>query len=521
MSGSGTLRQMWGPIVIEHITVLLYCGIALFLMALLPITWLIRRNARKTIHEQRQQIETLGETIAQHADYSSSLKRLIEAKDAEIEIQRTKIRRMVPDFGPAKRLRAALDQMDAVWLNHQSIAIIGAGQAGEQAIATLRGEGFQGEITLVGDEAFRPYQRPPLSKAYLAGTFERERLSLKPDAFYAGANCVVKVNTKAVAIDRAAKRVSLADGTSLTYDALLLATGSRVRRIPAPGAELEGIHYLREIVDADRLRAAFTRGARLAVVGGGYIGLEVAAVAIKLGLEVDVFEALDRLMARAVSPIVSEFYERVHSQAGVRFHMKTSVEAFEGERRIEAVRARGKSYPADLVLVGIGVVPNAELAIGAGLPCDDGITVDLNARTADPSIFAAGDCTRHVGRDGRYVRLESVQNAVDQAKHAALAMLGKPTPYREVPWFWSDQYDLKLQIAGLARPTDEIVLRGNPATRKFAVFHLRDKRVACVECVNAPSEYLVGRKLIEQNTQIASDRLADLSVPMKVFAPQI
>jgi 3-phenylpropionate/trans-cinnamate dioxygenase ferredoxin reductase subunit len=397
----------------------------------------------------------------------------------------------------------------------EQIIIIGAGQAGAQAVASLRSEGYSGALVMVGDEIYPPYQRPPLSKTYLAGTFERERLFLKPDAFYAEAKCELILGVKATVLDRATRRVTLSDGRTLSFDKLLLATGARVRRIPIPGAELAGIHYLRDIADVDRLRPSFVKGARLAVVGGGYIGLEVAAVAVKHGLEVDVFESIERVMARAVSPLVSEFYERVHREAGVRFHLRTGVDAFEGSGKIEAVRAGGKSHPADLALVGIGVVPNMELASAAGLACNDGIVVNEFAQTADPAIFAAGDCTRHIGRDGHPVRLESVQNAIDQAKHAALAMADRPTAYREVPWFWSDQYDLKLQIAGLAWASDQIVLRGDPATRKFAIFHLREGRVAAVEAVNAAPEYLVGRKLIAERTEIAPDRLADTAIPMK------
>src|SRR5580692_8000988 len=286
------------------------------------------------------------------------------------------------------------------------ILIIGAGQAGAQAVASLRSEGFADALAMIGDEAFPPYQRPPLSKAYLAGTFDRERLFLKPDAFYADAKCEVTLGVTATAVDRAGKRVSLSDGRALDYDKLLFATGARVRRIRAPGAELAGIHYLRDIADVDRLRPAFIKGARLAIVGGGYIGLEVAAVAVKHGLEVDVFESFDRVMARAVSPVLSEFYERVHREAGVRFHFGTSVEGFEGANKIEAVRAGGKSHAADLALVGIGVVPNVELAQAAGLDCNDGIVVNEFAQTEDASVFAAGDCTRHIGRDGHPVRLE-------------------------------------------------------------------------------------------------------------------
>ena len=398
----------------------------------------------------------------------------------------------------------------------ENVVIIGAGQAAAQAVATLKGEGFEGRITMVGDEAFPPYQRPPLSKAYLSGKLERERLFLKPDVFYAEANCEVVLGSSAAAIDRTAKTVALSDGRNLPYDKLLIATGTRVRKIPVPGAELPGVHYLRSIADVDLLRPALVQGKKLAVVGGGYIGLEVAAVAVKLGLEVTVFEALDRLMARAVSPQLSAFYEDEHRKAGVKLHLETGVEAFEGTDHITGVRAGGQVHPTDIVLVGIGVLPNVELADAAGLACDDGIVVDTYCTSvSDPVVFAAGDCTRHHGRDGDLIRLECVQNAIDQAKHAALAMVGKPTPYREVPWFWSDQYDLKMQIAGLARAGDELVLRGDPANRKFAVFHLRDGAVAAVEAVNAAPEYIVGRKLITAATPIAAERLADTAVSMK------
>jgi 3-phenylpropionate/trans-cinnamate dioxygenase ferredoxin reductase subunit len=398
----------------------------------------------------------------------------------------------------------------------ERIVIIGAGQAGAQAVASLRAEGFDGALALVGDEPFAPYQRPPLSKAYLSGSMERERLFLKAEAFYREAQCDLLLGTAATAIDRSGKRVRLSDGSGLRYDKLLLATGSRARRCSIPGRDLPGIFYLRGIADVDAMRAHFAPAVRLAVVGGGYIGLEVAAVARKLGLEVTVFEALDRVMARAVSRPLSEFYEREHRNAGVRFHLNTPVDAFEGAERLDAIRAGGERFEADLALVGIGIVPNVELAQEAGLACNDGIVVDRHcACTNDPWIFAAGDCTQHIGRNGKSIRLECVQNAIDQAKHAALAMLGKPQPYREVPWFWSDQYDLKLQIAGLAWPGDRLVLRGNHEARKFAVFHLRDGVVAAVEAVNAAPEYLVGRKLVAEAVKVAPERLADAAIAMK------
>jgi 3-phenylpropionate/trans-cinnamate dioxygenase ferredoxin reductase subunit len=395
------------------------------------------------------------------------------------------------------------------------IVILGAGQAGAQAVASLRSDGFTGPIVLVGDEAFVPYQRPPLSKAYLMGTFERARLFLKPEPYYAETGCELILNTRATAIDRTAKTVTLSNGRVLAYAKLLIATGTRVRPIPCPGADLKGIHYLRSIADVDKLQADFVGGKKLAVIGGGFIGLEVAAVAKKHGLSVTVFEALDRVMARAVSQTVSAFFESAHRAAGVELVTSTGVEAFEGEGRVTAVKAGGKSYPADLVLVGIGVLPNSEIAAAAGIECKNGIVVDKHACTSDPDIYAAGDVTWHESRDGAWLRLESVQNAIDQAKIAAAAMACKPKPYNEVPWFWSDQYDLKLQIAGLARPGDVEVLRGNPGQRKFAVFHLRDGAVAAVEAVNSAPEYLMGRKWIAEGAKVDAARLGDSTIPVK------
>jgi 3-phenylpropionate/trans-cinnamate dioxygenase ferredoxin reductase subunit len=399
-----------------------------------------------------------------------------------------------------------------------NIVIVGAGQAGAQAVQSLRAEGVDAPIIMIGDEAYPPYQRPPLSKAYLLGNFERPRLFLKADSYYPDAGCELIVNTGVSAIHRAERTVELSDGRKLDYDKLLLATGARVRRLKCPGADLKGVHYLKTIADVDGLQEVFQSGKRIAIVGGGYIGLEVAAVGAKRGLDVTVFEAMDRLMARAVSPLLSEFYAREHEKAGVKLKLRTGVEAIEGNGRVERVIAGGESHACDIVLVGIGVVPCDELAVRAGLGTDDGIVVDQNAQTGDPHIWAAGDCTRHVGREGHEIRLECVQNAIDQAKHAAMAMAGRPRTYSEVPWFWSDQYDLKLQIAGLARPTDTLVQRGDPSARKFAVFHLRDGQVAAVEAVNAAPEYMIGKKLIAEGKAVDAARLADLSVPMKQMA---
>ncbi len=395
------------------------------------------------------------------------------------------------------------------------IVIIGAGQAAAQAVATLRAESYSGDLTLVGDEPYPPYQRPPLSKAYLSGDFTRDRLFLRPEAFYVESQCTMLLGRHASKIDRATKRVHLADGSGLPYDRLLLATGARVRTLPLRGAELPGVHYLRGIADVDALRPHLVPGSRLAVVGGGYIGLEVAAVAVKRGVDVTVIEAADRVMARAVTPPMSAFYEQAHRAAGVKFLLNATAQAFEGSSSIAGVVTNAGTVPADLALVGVGVVPNQEIARDAGLACDNGIVVDEFTATSDPDIFAAGDCTNHPAFAGGRIRLESVQNAIDQAKHAALAMVGRPSAYSEVPWFWSDQYDLKLQIAGLARPDDVVVMRGDPASRKFAAFHLRDGVLAAVEAVNSAPEYIVGRRLIAARARVAPERLADSSIPAR------
>ena len=397
------------------------------------------------------------------------------------------------------------------------IVIIGAGQAAAQAVATLRAEAYTGALTLIGEEPFPPYQRPPLSKAYLSGDFARDRLFLRPESFYAESQCKVLLNKRATRLDRAAKRVQLSDGANVPYDRLLIATGARVRTLPLRGANLEGVHYLRGIADVDAIRPHLVPGQRLAVVGGGYIGLEVAAVAVKRGVDVTVIEAADRVMVRAVTPRMSAFYEQAHRSQGVKFLLDAAAQAFEGASSVAAVVTSGGTVPADIVLIGVGIVPNQEIAREAGLQCDNGIVVDECAATSDPDIFAAGDCTNHPAFAGGRVRLESVQNAIDQAKHAALGMVGRPSPYREVPWFWSDQYDLKLQIAGLAKPEDLVVMRGDPATRKFAAFHLRDGVVAAVEAVNAAPEYIAGRRLIAARARVAPERIADMSVPARAL----
>lgn len=399
------------------------------------------------------------------------------------------------------------------------VVVIGAGQAASQLVASLRTESYGGPITVVGEEAFPPYQRPPLSKKFLSGEMEEERLYIRPPEFYAQADTAMMLGVRAERVDLAARTVALSDGAELPYETLVFATGSKVRTLKIPGSDLPGIHYLRGIDDVNAIRPAFQAGKRIVIVGGGYIGLEVAAVAAKRGLSVTVVEALERCLQRVTSKPISDFFEGVHRAEGVTILTSTGVQGFEqAADGTLVVKTAGPDLPADLVVAGIGIIPDCEVAQGCGLVCDNGIVVDEHARASDASVFAIGDCSNHPNPLlGRRLRLESVQNAIDQAKIAALAIVGRPKPYAEVPWFWSDQYDLKLQIAGISMLGDEVVLRGDPATRKFAAFYLRDGHVAAVDAINAVPEYMVARTLIAQKKPVDAARLADLSVPMKSF----
>ncbi|HET7609090.1 MAG TPA: FAD-dependent oxidoreductase [Gammaproteobacteria bacterium] len=398
----------------------------------------------------------------------------------------------------------------------EHLLIVGGGQAAAQAVQSLRQQNFAGAITLLCDEPYPPYQRPPLSKIYFAGELPRERLLLRPAAFYAEKGVTLELETRVEEIEPAPRRVRLRDGRTIAYDRLLLATGSRARVCPVPGADLPGVHYLRTIADVDAIIAALEPGARVLLVGAGYIGLEVAASARQRGFDVTVLEAAGRVMSRTVSAEVSAFYEACHRAAGVAIHCGAGVKAFRGSSRVTAVETSdGRSFACDIAIVGIGIQPNVELAANAGLPCDNGIVVDELARTADPHIVAAGDCTNHPHPLlERRVRLESVPNAIHQAKVAAATLLGSPTPYSEVPWFWSDQYDLKLQIAGLSTGYDEVVLRGDMGKRSFAAFYLREGQLLAVDAVNSPREFIAGKKLVANRARIAPDVLSDANVDL-------
>ncbi|MBK1658306.1 NAD(P)/FAD-dependent oxidoreductase [Paracraurococcus ruber] len=402
------------------------------------------------------------------------------------------------------------------------IVIAGAGHAGGSAAAFLRQYGWKGGITLVGEEANAPYQRPPLSKAWLKGEATAESLALRPARFYAQQNIELRLGTRLEVLDRAAKRLVLSDGTALGYDRLILALGARPRALPLPGADLAGVLALRGTIDADALQAALKPGARLAVIGGGYIGLEVAASARALGAGAVVIEREARVLARVAGADLSAFLERAHRARGVEIVTGAQVQAIEGQDG--AARAvllqDGTRIPADTVLVGIGAMPNLELAREAGLDCGAGIVVDLAARTSDPAIYAIGDCTqRPLPLYDRAGRLESVPNAIEQAKQAAADLCGRPPPPPEVPWFWSDQFELRLQMAGLAFDARETVVRGDMAADSFAVFHLdAAQRVLAVEAVNAPTDFMAGRLLVAKQARVAPDLLRDTATPLKDLA---
>jgi 3-phenylpropionate/trans-cinnamate dioxygenase ferredoxin reductase subunit len=402
----------------------------------------------------------------------------------------------------------------------EHLVIVGGGQAAAQAVQSLRQQNYAGPITLIADEAYPPYQRPPLSKKYLAGELTRERLLLRPAAFYAEKSVTLEQNARVEELDAGARRLRLRDGRTLGYDRLLLATGSRVRRLDVPGAALPGLHYVRTIADVDGITTSLREGARILLIGAGYIGLEVAAVARQRGYDVTVLEAAERVMSRAVSVEISAFYEGAHRAAGVVIHCGATVKALHGTTRVTAVETTdGRTFACDIAIVGIGIVPNVELALAAGLECSNGIVVDEFARTADPHVVAAGDCTNHpLPLLGRRVRLESVPNAIHQAKIAAATLLGTPVAYSEVPWFWSDQYDLKLQIAGLSTGYDEVVLRGDPATRSFAAFYLGAGQLLAVDAINSPKEFIAAKKLVANRARIAPDVLRDAGIDLATLA---
>tara|TARA_R110002096_G_scaffold110035_8_gene240508 strand:- start:17190 stop:18413 length:1224 start_codon:yes stop_codon:yes gene_type:complete len=400
----------------------------------------------------------------------------------------------------------------------ETTVIIGGGQAGAQTVMSLRREGFEGKIVLIADEPELPYQRPPLSKAYLAGEMAKDRLFIKPAAFYDKLDAELLLGVAVESIDTQKQQLTLKDGSTQSYDQLVFATGGRVRRLTCSGADHPAVHYLRTLGDVEAMQARFSAGTRLAVVGGGYIGLETAAIAAKHGLQVTVLEAQATPLVRVACPEVGQFFQSIHQQAGVSIHCDTLLKSIEdeGEGVAALITNTGERILAELVVVGIGLLPNVELAASAGIACDNGITVDEHCRTSVANIYAAGDCTNHPNPIyQRRMRLESVHNAIEQGKTVAANICGKNTPYAQVPWFWSDQYDVKLQTVGINMGYDQTVIRGQPDSRSFAVFYLQAGRLLAVDAINRPAEFVVAKKIITQGLAVSVDRLQDETINAK------
>lgn len=400
----------------------------------------------------------------------------------------------------------------------KQIAIVGAGQGGLQAAASLRDGGYDGRLILIGDEPGLPYQRPPLSKAYLLGKMGDDDIVLRDAAFFDDDRIELETQTRVAAIERAERRLRLSSGAAIDYDHLILATGARNRALPVPGAQLDGVISLRTLADAQHLQSLMANAKSAVVVGGGFIGLEFAAVAAAQGLKVLVVEAAPRPLGRSLSSEMSRHFTEAHIGWGVDFVFGAGVEAVLGESQVTGVRlTNGLTAPADIVVVGIGVLPNQELAAEAGLTVGDGIAVDAQLLTSDPAISALGDVAAHESPysiAGR-VRVESVQNAVDQARSIAARLTGKPAPYDALPWFWSDQGPLKLQMAGLATGHDIAVVRGDPASGAFSVFCFKEDRLLAVESVNQPADHMAGRRLLTTRAPITPAQAGDMDASLK------
>jgi len=395
------------------------------------------------------------------------------------------------------------------------VIIVGGGHAAGQVSASLRQEGFEGPVTIIGDEPHPPYQRPPLSKAYLAGEQGVEKVYLRPESFYADKNIELVKDVRVDQIDIEAKSVSCSDGVSRAWDHLILATGTRPRQLAIEGSDLAGIHYLRSISDVDSIRAELSAETNLVIVGGGYIGLEVAAVAVEAGASVSVLEMESRILQRVTTEQMSAFYHQLHTGKGIDIRVNTGVTGFAGsDGRVSEVLCGDNALPADLVIVGIGVIPNTELADVAGIDCDNGIVVDERCCTSAANVYAIGDCSNHPNPLlGRRLRLESVPNAMEQARVTAANICGKDKIYSSMPWFWSDQYDLKLQMLGFSADGDEAVLRGDMGDNQFAVFYLKAGAIVAVDAVNSPREFMAAKQLVGKVIDPAT--LADTSIAMK------
>ncbi|RNL58270.1 NAD(P)/FAD-dependent oxidoreductase [Zhongshania marina] len=396
--------------------------------------------------------------------------------------------------------------------------IIGASHAAAQLVSSLRQEGWEGKISLIGDEPNLPYHRPPLSKAFFVGEKTEDELLIRAADFYEKNKVDLLLGSRVTVIDRDAKKITLEDGAEISYTKLALTTGARVRKIPFTGSELAGVFYMRDLNDVKQTHKFTGPGKSAVIIGGGYIGLETAASLRKIGMKVTVIEAMSRVLQRVTAPEVSAFYTRVHTEEGVDIRTEAGVDAIVGEKHVEGVRlADGSTVAADLVIIGVGVIPNIELAESAGLTIDNGIAVNEFATTNDPDIVAAGDCTNHYNPIyDRKLRLESVQNATDQAKIAAKSICGKPEAYNALPWFWSDQYDLKLQIAGLSQGFDEVIIRGDSEQgRSFAAFYFSEGRFIAVDAINRPKEFMMSKRALTAGQTADPLKLADESIEIK------
>lgn len=408
-------------------------------------------------------------------------------------------------------------------MDHYDVLIVGAGHGGAQAAIALRQQNFEGSIALLGDEPEPPYERPPLSKEYFSGEKTFERILIRPASFWGDRNVDLLLNRRVTAVDPLEHKVMLADASTLSYGKLIWATGGAPRKISCDGSGLAGVHGVRTRADADAMLAEIGDVENVVVIGGGYIGLEAAAVLAKFGKHVTVLEALDRVLARVAGEPLSRFYESEHRAHGVDVRLKVAVECIEGANgRVTGVKlADGTLLPAQMVIVGIGIIPAVEPLIAAGAVGGNGVEVNEYCETSLADIYAIGDCAAHVNgfAAGARIRLESVQNANDQATTAAKAIAGQPHVYHAVPWFWSNQYDLRLQTVGLSIGFDEIVQRGDPATRSFSIIYLREGKVIALDCVNATKDYVQGRALVTGGLSAPRDQLANPEIPLKTLVP--
>ena len=396
----------------------------------------------------------------------------------------------------------------------ENLVVIGAGQSAIQCITSLKKEGYEGSITLVGEEEHLPYQRPPLSKGFLDDSVNKERLYFKKLDFFTENKIQLKLGISATSVDIENNLVNLSDEDKLHFDKLVFATGSRVRLLDFPGNDLDNIHYLRGLDDAENIKKGLEKSKHLVVIGAGYIGLEVAAIASEKGVKVSIVEMADRVMSRTVDPQISDYYLNLHQNNGVKFKFNTSLEEIKGQGQVESVMCSdGTSINADMVIIGAGVIPNTEIAQNSGVSCENGILVDEFGRTNFKNVFACGDCTSHPNKLlNMQLRLESVHNAMEQSKAVAMSVLDKPAEYSQIPWFWSDQYDHKLQIVGISGSHDTVTMRGSTDASKFMLFYTRGEELVAVDAVNNPKDFLICRKLVANKVKIKTDMISDLNL---------